>query len=138
MAECVFCKPTDKMRRRVVREGELAYSMVSNPSFREGQTLVIPKRHIVELAELTDQETLEIKRELGRLARLLDSGLGYEILQKYQPEKPDSDIKQSHLHIHVVPRLAGDGILVVPEPNTAGGFMWLDDMVAQAMAERLR
>lgn len=138
MSLCDFCEPTDEMRRRIIREGKRVYSMISNPSFREGQTLVIPKRHIVELAELQPEEILEIVKELSRLAGLLDAGFGYEILQKHQPSKPDDNIKRSHLHMHVIPRLQSDGILSTPEPNTPAGFTRLSDAAVQAVAEKLR
>lgn len=138
MVTCDFCVPTGEMRQRVVREGEHAYSMVSNPSFRAGQTLVIPKRHFFEITEAEPEEILEITREIGRLAGLLDTGCGYEILQKYQPKKPDDGIKRSHFHFHVVPRLPGDGILAVPEPNTPDGFRRLGDDEVQEMAESMR
>lgn len=138
MPFCDFCEPSGEMQRRTVREGDHSYSMVSNPSFRVGQTLVIPKRHFFEITEAEPEEILEIARELGRLAGLLNAGCGYEILQKHQPTKPDDAIKRSHFHFHVIPRLPDDGILSVPEPNTSEGFRCLDDAALQMMVEKLR
>ncbi len=135
---CDFCAPTDDMESRIVRRGQLSYSMVSNPSFRDGQTLVIPNRHVRELHELTIDELAEIQRELGRIAAILDVGYGYEILQKFQPSKPDDEIKRDHAHIHVIPRHPTDGILSVPSPNTPEGFRFLAPDELRIVVEKLR
>lgn len=88
--------------------GEQVFSLVSNPSYRRNQCLVIPKRHMAELFKLTSKEVIAIHKELGRLAKCADEGFGASIFQKYAPKKPDDDVKVAHLHFHVIPRLKGD------------------------------
>lgn len=139
MNTCDFCHPTLEMNSRTVRETEHAFSLVSNPSWRDGQTLVVPKRHITEVGELDDKESVEVLRELGRLAKLLDEGYGYGIAQKYQPTQEENGIKMNHLHFHVFPRFENEKALFpVPEPNDFNGFHKLDEARVVQMAERLK
>lgn len=123
MAEmCDFCDP-DELDWRTIRQDEHMRSIVSNPNFREGQSLVIPNRHIFRVDELEDSESTSIIRELGRLGVLLDHGYGSGIMQKYQPLQAENGIIVSHLHFHIFPRFEDEvGLFPVPEPNNFDGF----------------
>jgi histidine triad (HIT) family protein len=121
--QCVFCDP-DEWYWRSIREDELFVSFVSNPRFRAGQCLVIPRRHVTQIDELTPTEAGNIMGELGRLSSCLDKGFGSGIMQKYQPRQAENGIKVNHLHYHVFPRFEEEaGLFPVPEPNTFDGFV---------------
>lgn len=123
MAEmCAFCDP-EELDWRTIRKDKNMRSLVSNPRFRLGQSLVIPNRHITRVGELEDDEAASIMKELGRLGLLLDRGFGSGVMQKYQPLQAENGIKVSHLHFHVFPRVLEEvGLFPVPEPNTFDGF----------------
>ncbi len=136
---CDFCTLAPPTGDRVIRSNDLIASLVSNPSFRADQCLVIPRRHIETLDELTDEEAVAIIRELGRLAKILDTGFGSGIIQKFQPAKVENGITMKHLHFHVLPRIAEEpGILPVPVPNSPEGFTRLDNDEVNTRAEELR
>ena len=135
---CDFCDPSNEMQERVIRESGTWQSIISNPTFRGNHALVMPRRHATEVGELMPDEVVAIWREVGRIASLIDVGFGYQVLQKFEPRKPDGSIKQSHLHFHVFPRLKDDGIFAIPEGNAESGFYWLDRSTAQKEASRLR
>lgn len=119
---CAFCDPNETAWR-TIHAGKLFISFVSNPRFREGQCLVVPRRHIVSVGELTPEEGAALMAELGRLSLLLDRGFGTGIMQKYQPQQAENGIKVSHLHCHVFPRFEHEsGLFPVPEPNNFDGF----------------
>ncbi len=101
----------------------LFLTIVSDPSFRRGYCLVVPRRHVTTPGELTPDEAGTIMLELGRLSAALDEGYGTGIMQKYQPLQTENGIKVSHLHFHVFPRLEHEsGLFPTPEPNDFSGF----------------
>lgn len=132
--KCVFCDET-KQQERVIRAERLFMSFVSKPWFRDGHCLVVPKRHIEKVSELTSEESSTVMAELGRLSMGLDRGFGSGIMQKFHPLQTENGIKVNHLHFHVFPRLASDEMVFpVPEPNTYQGFVdptltQIDDLV---------
>lgn len=105
--ECIFCEP-DNFEVRQILIGKHVYSIVSNPAFRSGHCLVIPRRHIEQVGDLDPSEATELMGEVGRLAKELATDFGSAVLQKSQPRINDGPIKHSHLHFHVIPRIAAD------------------------------
>jgi diadenosine tetraphosphate (Ap4A) HIT family hydrolase len=136
--DCAFCdRPT--LEWRTIRSEELFTSFVSRPWFREGQSLVIPNRHLVNTSELSPEEGAAIMGELGRLSLKLDEGFGSGIMQKYQPLQAENGIKVNHLHFHIFPRLANEaGLFPVPQPNTFDGFTVPSEDEVIAIAEALK
>lgn len=135
---CVFCSMPD-MEWRTIKSDDLMTSVVSFPWFREGHALVIPNRHIDTIDQLTDEESVAVMKELGRLSTKLDQGYGTGIMQKYQPLQLENGIKVNHLHFHVFPRSKNEiGLFPVPEPNTFDGFTKPDRDVIIAIVDDLR
>ncbi len=119
---CAFCDH-QSLEERTIANGRHILSIVSRPRFRPGHSLVIPRRHIETLAELNEQESLEMMKEIGRLSLLLDRGFGSGVMQKYQPRQLENGIKVNHLHVHVFPRYSEEDVLFpVPVPNSFEGF----------------
>jgi len=135
---CAFCDPA-RQEPRIIRCEPLFMSFVSRPWFREGHCLVIPRRHTETLQELRPEESAAIMGELGRLASLLDNGLGYGTMHKYQPLQAENGIKMNHWHQHVFPRLGQEaGLFPVPKPNSFEAFSFADIAEQAATAEALR
>jgi diadenosine tetraphosphate (Ap4A) HIT family hydrolase len=135
---CPFCD-TATLQHRLIREEPLYISIISDPSFRQGQCLVIPRRHITTPGELTRDEAAEILLELGRLSTLLDEGYGTGIMQKYQPAQAENGIKVNHLHFHVFPRVEQEaGLFPVPEPNDFSGFRAAPEAQVARLLQALR
>lgn len=135
---CAFCT-IDQEPERIITLNELFVSFVSNPSFRDRQCLVVPRRHITQIHELQPTEAAALFGEVGRVGMLLDTGHGTGVMQKYQPTQPENGIKVSHLHVHVFPRHAEEETLFpVPTPNTFAGFTHLPPEMTADIAKSLR
>jgi ATP adenylyltransferase len=103
---CVFCDPEDEL---VVRRGEAAFAMLNRFPYTSGHVLVAPYRHLGSLAELSEAEVLEIHAlAVGSIAALA---------AEYAPEGHNLGWNLGrvagagivgHVHLHVVPRWAGD------------------------------
>jgi ATP adenylyltransferase len=109
---CVFCRAASSRSDEdalVVHRGERAFVLVNKFPYASGHLMVAPYRHEGELGELSDEEALEIHRlasvALGALAETLHPqgfNLGWNLGRIAGAGVVD------HVHLHVVPRWAGD------------------------------
>jgi ATP adenylyltransferase len=123
---CVFCRALagDDEESLVVHRGEVAFVLLNKFPYTSGHLMVAPMRHVGEYGELEDDEVLAIHR----LAR---AGIGV-LSQLYGPQGYNLGWNLGriagagvvdHVHLHVVPRWAGDtnfmpvlaDVKVVPE-----------------------
>ena len=108
---CVFCGAAalEDEEALVVHRGERAFVLLNKFPYTGGHLLVAPFRHCGELAELTEEEALEIHRltvtAVGVLAQVM-SPQGYNLGWNLGRVAGAGVI--DHVHEHVVPRWAGD------------------------------
>ncbi|MBA3717196.1 MAG: HIT domain-containing protein [Actinobacteria bacterium] len=109
--ECLFCTapagPDEDML--VVHRGRKAFVLLNKFPYASGHLMVAPYRHVGDFAELEDEEALEIHRLAGQ-------GIG-ALAQTYAPQGFNAGWNLGriagagvvdHVHLHVVPRWAGD------------------------------
>jgi ATP adenylyltransferase len=108
---CVFCAAVegDDAERLVVHRGRRAIVLLNKFPYASGHLMVAPSRHAGEFGELEDEEALEIHR-------LASVGVG-ALAQTYAPQGYNLGWNLGrvagagvvdHVHLHVVPRWAGD------------------------------
>jgi len=78
-----------------------------------GHSLVIPKRHVESLFDLTDEELAEFMLMGRNVASLLKKAVNTEAFDWAIQEKEEAGQSVPHLHMHVVPRKIGD----LPNPG---------------------
>jgi ATP adenylyltransferase len=129
---CVFCvaKTIGDGRQLIVHEGQLAYVILNKFPYNAGHLMVVPQRHVAQLALLDTHEL----SEMAVLTQLCERVLN----EAYSPQginvgmnlgRPAGAGIVDHLHIHLVPRWNGDTnfmtvvgeVRVLPEelPQTA-------------------
>ena len=109
---CVFCaKPAegDDRAALVVARGELCYVVMNLFPYNNGHLLVVPYRHVADLAELTREESAEAQRllEAGLATVRAEMGCEGANVGLNLGEAAGAGIAQ-HLHWHLVPRWRGD------------------------------
>ena len=108
---CVFCAAVtgDDEERLVIHRGRRAIALLNKYPYSSGHFMVAPIRHIGEYGELAEDEVLE-------LHRLASAGMG-ALAQLYGPQGYNLGWNLGriagagvvdHVHLHVVPRWAGD------------------------------
>jgi ATP adenylyltransferase len=108
---CVFCLAVDgdDEERLVVHRGTRALVVLNKFPYASGHLMVAPLRHGIDFGELEDDESLEIHR-------LAHAGLG-ALSQTFSPQGYNLGWNlgriagagiTDHVHLHVVPRWAGD------------------------------
>ncbi|MFI6328728.1 HIT family protein [Micromonospora chersina] len=132
MAGCVFCGIVagEVPAFRVADEADGVAFLDTRPVFK-GHVLVVPRTHLVTLADLPADALPGYFRLVQRLAVAVEAGLGSGGTFVAMNNKVSQSVP--HLHTHVVPRTKGDGLR---------GFFWprtryADDAEASGYAERV-
>jgi ATP adenylyltransferase len=110
---CFLCRAApasaDDEDALIVRRGDHAFVVLNRFPYSSGHLMVAPHRHVGELGELSDDEALEVHRlasaGLGALAETMQPqgyNLGWNLGRIAGAGVID------HIHLHVVPRWAGD------------------------------
>jgi ATP adenylyltransferase len=108
---CVFCRARegDDEENLVVHRGKRAFVVLNKYPYASGHLLVAPNRHEAEFGELEDEEALELHRlAAAGLAALAETmgpqgfNIGWNLGRIAGAGVVD------HVHLHVVPRWAGD------------------------------
>ncbi|MET8362055.1 HIT family protein [Micromonospora sp. NPDC005194] len=132
MSGCVFCGIVsgDVPAFRVADEPDGVAFLDTRPVFK-GHVLVVPRAHLVTLAELPADLLPGYFALVQRLAVAVEAALGAGGTFVALNNKVSQSVP--HLHTHVVPRTKGDGLR---------GFFWprtryADDTDAQTYADRI-
>ncbi len=109
---CIFCPGEDRSKdgeRLILYVGSLTVAMMNRFPYNNGHLLVAPVRHVAQMEDLSDEETLD-------LLRIVRESIG--ILRKVmQPEGFNVGMNlgriagagmEEHMHFHIVPRWSGD------------------------------
>jgi len=108
---CVLCRvlESDDKEAYVLWRGRLAAVVLNAFPYTSGHLMVIPTRHVAEIEGLATEESAELWQALSRSVRALKAA--------YKPHglnvganigKEGGAGVPGHLHLHVVPRWAGD------------------------------
>ena len=90
-----------------IEERELTLTLIPEIQFEVGQSLIVPKRHIALLTDLTDEEGEAIMVASRRLMRAIVAAFEPLGVFVYQNNGVYSGQKTPHYHMHVVPRQQG-------------------------------
>ena len=93
-----------------VFESERILAFLDITPLSEGHTLVIPKQQVERLEDLPPEDTAELACQLGAIAKRVVAATaaeGYNILQN---NGRVAGQEVPHVHFHIIPRRAGDGL----------------------------
>jgi ATP adenylyltransferase len=108
---CIFCLAAagPDEETLVVHRGENGFALLNRFPYASGHLLVAPYRHVADFGALSDEEALE-------LHRLAEGGMA-ALAETFQPQGYNIGWNLGriagagivdHVHLHVVPRWAGD------------------------------
>lgn len=104
MSDCLFCKIIDKkIPSRIVYEDELVLAFEDVNPQAPVHTLVIPKKHIPTLLDITEEDSgllAHIFRVASKIAK--DKGIdsrGFRVVSNCNPESGQTVY---HIHFHVL------------------------------------
>jgi histidine triad (HIT) family protein len=111
---CVFCEIVQGASpASVVYEDDLTMAFMNLNQFHPGHTLVIPREHLADVRELDDAAGAALMAGISRVARAVSAAFPCEGISVFHAIGPAAFQDVPHLHIHVLPRRTGDGLLRV-------------------------
>ena len=109
---CPFCN-IDLKRTRILDETKNTLVLISNPVLMDYHLLVIPKKHVEKLSELSEKERAELFNQVIKFEeKILKIFPGVDICQHYRPFQKQDGVKVNHLHVHIKPRRNKDELCV--------------------------
>jgi len=136
---CIFCEVVaGHLHAACVAETARAFAFLTLGPIRDGHTLVVPKRHVVELGDARASELAAVFELAVAVARQQRHCLGSTGENLLLASGLDAEQSVFHLHLHVLPRHHDDGVdmnswwqrnVLRPEPGPE---------VLDRMAARLR
>jgi ATP adenylyltransferase len=108
---CFFCKKLKEKKDRknlILYQGEYVFVVMNKYPYNNGHLMIVPKRHYLDLEQLDNKELEELFDLLRASIKVLKAC--------FRPHGFNIGINigkvggagEDHLHLHVVPRWAGD------------------------------
>lgn len=93
-----------------VFENEHLLAFLDITPLSKGHTLVVTKRQVERLEDLPPDEAAEVARQLGAIARRVLTATGAKAYNVLQNNGRVAGQEVPHVHFHIIPRQAGDGL----------------------------
>ena len=109
---CIFCVKEDRLQdqaRLIVARGTSSFVIMNRYPYSNGHLMISPYRHVSDFAELEDHEILEVHHMMVRSQRVLHevcAAQGFNVGWNFG-KAAGAGIAE-HIHMHIVPRWAGD------------------------------
>jgi len=109
--ECVICQlVASEIEVSTLHQDDLCSAFMDIQPVTPGHLLVVPNRHAVYLADLTEEEGAQIFRIGKRMAAALRvCGVKCEGINFFLADGIAAGQEVFHVHLHVIPRFPGDG-----------------------------
>ncbi len=133
MQECIFCDIiSGRQEVPIVFEDEVSLAFLDRSPLFHGHCLLIPREHYATLMDLPQQLIGPLFTNAQLLSRAVEAALGAGGIFVGINNRVSQSVH--HLHVHIVPRIKGDGLK---------GFFWPrhkypDTAAMEAVAGRIR
>lgn len=105
---CDIVKDKRDEENLVVKRGEKVLIIMNKFPYNPGHVMICPKRHVKFPYELTEEESLEIMKEISEMVRVIEKVLSPDGFNIGLNIGRVSGAGEEHLHFHIVPRWNGD------------------------------
>ncbi|MDD5110907.1 MAG: HIT family protein [Patescibacteria group bacterium] len=110
--DCIFCKIiARKIPSDIVYEDDDVLAILDIAPINPGHTLVIPKRHVRDLLDVSPEAAAKVISVAQRIAPALLKVTGAPAFNCSINNGPASGQVVMHLHVHVIPRHPSDGLI---------------------------
>lgn len=106
--DCIFCKIIKgEIPSYKIYEDEHVFAMLDIAADVEGHTLVLPKKHVLDMNEADEQTFAQVMNATKRISAHYLS-LGYDGINVLTNCKASAGQEVMHWHVHIFPRRNGD------------------------------
>ena len=109
--DCIFCAVVQgQAPARVVHQDETTLAFLDINPIVDGHTLIVPRAHSANLLDTPDERLADVMASAAHVGRLLTERLGCDGVNVLNASGAAAWQTVFHLHLHVLPRFAGDGL----------------------------
>ncbi len=117
---CIFCKIINgEIPCYKVYEDEKIFAFLDIHPVNKGHTLVVPKKHAVNIYDIEESEIAEMVKTGKKLALKIREVTKAEGMNIHMNNEKAGGQAVFHAHIHLIPRYEGDGLTHWP---SKGGY----------------
>ncbi len=111
MNDCLFCKiVAGNIPSYKLTEGSQTVAFLDVFPVSKGHSLIVPKRHVEDLRDLTAEEWVEVGRLTQSIGNALQKSVkadGFSLLLR---NGKAAGQEVPHVHFHLIPRFHGDAL----------------------------
>ncbi len=111
--ECIFCKIVkgEIPSYRIYDDSDAIAFLDINPA-TPGHSLVVPKKHSVNIFDVDADELARVMKIIKRVAEKIKSEMGTDSINIIQNNGRLSGQIVDHIHFHIIPRYQDDGVRI--------------------------
>jgi len=119
MGDCVFCNIIKgSAPASIAYSDEKIMAIMDVQPVNPGHVLIIPKIHVAQLSELSEETGVRMFKIAMRIAEALrQSGTKGEGINLFLADGEAAGQDIFHVHLHVIPRFRGDGFQIKVGPH---------------------
>ena len=107
---CIFCRiAAGEIPAEVVAKDEHTVAFLDITPLADGHTVIVPRRHVATIEELSRDEAAALFHTVQRLAGPIRTALGAEGSTIGINNGAATGQTIPHVHVHIVPRRSDDG-----------------------------
>lgn len=110
MDNCIFCKISQKeIPSHTVYEDDVVYAFLDISQVTPGHTLVIPKKHVMDIFDFDDALAADVFARIPKIAQAIEDAFPeIEGLNIVNNNKALAYQSVFHSHIHLIPRYSNE------------------------------
>lgn len=114
--KCVYCE-LPEIKERIIVSTQYSFAFPTNIPIVPGHTLILPKRCVLNLEDLSKEEFLDLFDLIRRIKKSLIKTFNAEGFNIAYNEGKLAGQNVPHLHVHVLPRKLNDEGITEYEPR---------------------
>lgn len=138
--DCIFCAIVAKTTpASIAYEDEFSIAFLDLRQFSPGHTLLIPRKHVVDVRELDEETGGHFMAALSKVTRAVSAAFPNQGISIWHSIGPAAFQEVPHLHFHIHPRHLDDQFMqVYPSAPPTLGREVLDEYAAAIRAQLVR
>lgn len=113
MEDCIFCKIANGVfGSATVYEDDDFRAVLDIAPAAKGHVLILPKKHMANLYEIDPEVASKALAVASKIAKAQKKALGCDGINLLQNNEEAAGQSVFHLHIHLIPRYADDGVMI--------------------------
>ncbi len=113
--DCIFCKIIKgEIPSYKIYEDDMTYAFLDIANDSYGHTLVIPKKHCVNVLDCYKNYLAAVMNTVRKISRHYVEDCGFDGVNVLNASGESAQQSVFHLHFHIIPRKKEDGIDIWP------------------------